>query len=227
MVGRKEDNVLRSQASILDGSLCLLLMGSFFFLGQPGIAQSEFMPSQSTSQQSASPTGSNLTMAASPEVSNSGTDVKLIATWFNKYDNIRRKSQMDAKSRAKANALLSKGLAIIVPGDDRNATQKLLNELITRYSVAIEALKLLPLYPETEKLHRGYYEYFNQARGLFSDYLAVQNNLLVTDAQGNPVAKSLMPRKQSLEMLDQNNKSYDAYLRQKFGIKAYDPGASK
>lgn len=149
------------------------------------------------------------------------TDSKLIRDWFNRYDQIRRKAQLDPRSKEQANALLSKGLAIIVPGDDRKATQKLLADLVTRYGAAAEELKQLPLYPETEKLHRGYYQYFSDARSLFSDYMAVQNNLLVPDAQGNPIAKSLMPRKQHLEMLDQNNKNYDEFLRRQLGIEAY------
>lgn len=149
------------------------------------------------------------------------TDSKLLKDWFSRYDQIRRKAQLDPRSKEQANALLSKGLAIIVPGDDRKATQKLLADLVTRYGAAAEELKQLPLYPETEKLHRGYYQYFSDARSLFSDYMAVQNNLLVPDAHGNPIAKSLMPRKQNLELLDQNNKNYDEFLRRQLGIEAY------
>lgn len=162
---------------------------------------------------------SSSALAGAP--ANSATDKKLLIEWFKKYDQIRRKAQLNPRARAEADALLSKGLAIIVPGDDKKATQKLLRDLVTRYNVAAESLKLLPLYPETEKLHRGYYQYFSQARALFADYIAVQNNILVPDANGNPLAKSLMPRKLQLENLDRSNKAMDDFLRKRFGIKAY------
>ncbi|HEY9712685.1 MAG TPA: hypothetical protein V6C72_04405, partial [Chroococcales cyanobacterium] len=59
------------------------------------------------------------------------------------------------------------------------------------------------------------------AKGLFSDYLTVQGNLFAQDGQGKSLAADLMPRKQSLEKLDQENKAVDAELRQRFGIAPY------
>jgi hypothetical protein len=144
-----------------------------------------------------------------------------IAQWFQNYDDIRRKAQMNPAEKAKADAMMSKAISMFIPGNDKIAAQKLLTSLVARYSQAVEDMKRLPLYPETEKLHRGYYQYFSNAKQLFSDYLTVQQNPLSTDNNGNPVAGSLMPRKQNLESLDQANKALDAQLRAQFNIPAY------
>ncbi|HEY9716567.1 MAG TPA: hypothetical protein V6C69_03780, partial [Trichormus sp.] len=74
---------------------------------------------------------------------------------------------------------------------------------------------------ETKELHIGYYQYFKSAAGIFNDYIAVQNNPLAADAQGNSIAAGLITRKSNLEMLDQRNKAIDAGLRQQFGIAPY------
>lgn len=155
-------------------------------------------------------------------VPNQQQNLANIQQWFSNYDQVRRAAQMNPQERQKADGLLSKGLSIIVPGDEKVATQALLNKLVNKYQMATEQMKRLPLYPETEKLHRGYYQYFNEARKLFSDYLRVQTNLFVVDEQtGKPVAGGLMLRKQNLEMLDQNNKALDEQLRNRFGIGPY------
>lgn len=182
---------------------------------------------EARAQNNANPSAQSPPAMSQASPTSGTTDFKTIQSWFNKYDQIRRKAQLSPKDKVKASALLSKGLAIIVPGDDKVASQKLLRDLVTRYSTAEAQIKLLPLYPETEKLHRGYYQYFNNAKLLFSDYMAVQNNVLATDSFGNPLAKTLLVRKQNLEMLDKNNKSYDEVLRKKFGIAAYKYDQSK
>lgn len=166
---------------------------------------------------------------SAPAITNSGkpTDRKLIIAWFKKYDEIRRNAQLSPKDKEEANALLSKGLAIIIPGDDKTQTQKLLKDLVSRYGAAEEQLKLLPLYPETGKLHRGYYQYFNNARILFGDYMAVQNNVLAKDKFGNPLAQTLMFRKKNLETLEKNNKGFDSFLRKQFKIPSYSYKADK
>ncbi len=128
---------------------------------------------------------------------------------------------MTPQERQKADTHLSKGLSIFIPGDEKVAVQKLLNSLVSRYNIASEAMKQLPLYPETKRLHLGYYQYFTSARLLFGDYLRVQQNPLVQDTAGNAVAPTLLPRKQELEMLDQANKALDAQLRNQFGIAPY------
>ncbi len=193
-------------------TLAFLLSLGPFFLSQ-GVAHGQEQPQL---------VNSSASMSQAPiSGSQQATDEKVLKDWFAKYDAIRRKAQLNPRARAEADALLSKGLAIIVPGDDKKATQKLLQDLVTRYNTAAEGLKQLPLYPETESLHRGYYQYFAQARALFADYMAVQNNILVPDAHGNPLAKSLMPRKLQLENLDRSNKAKDEFLRKKLGIKAY------
>ncbi|MBZ0189323.1 MAG: hypothetical protein K8F91_23970 [Candidatus Obscuribacterales bacterium] len=149
------------------------------------------------------------------------TDIKQLAEWFQCYDQIRRQAQLSPADKAKANALLSKGISLIVPGAEKEVTRKLLAGLVTRYNRAAEQMKLLPLYPETEQLHRGYYQYFNTAGMLFTDYLKVQNNILVPDATGAPLAGSLMPRKQNLEQLENNIKALDTSLRNKMNIAPY------
>ncbi|MBX9696066.1 MAG: hypothetical protein K2Z81_27005, partial [Cyanobacteria bacterium] len=149
------------------------------------------------------------------------TDGKLIQDWFSQYDQVRRAAQMSPKERSRADALLSKGLSIVIPGDEKIATRKLLTSLVTRYEQAIDGMKRLMMYPETEALQRGYYQYFFEARALFSDYLKVQDNLFAKDQMGTPIAASLMPRKQRLEALDTANKSLDARMRGAFGVPGY------
>lgn len=144
-----------------------------------------------------------------------------IRDWFQRYDQVRRQSQMNPVERQKADALMAKGISMFIPGDEKVATQKLLNNLVGRYATASEQMKGLPLYPETERLHRGYYQYFNNAHELFGDYLKVQDNILAKDGAGNALAGTLMTRKQNLETLDTNNKALDAQIRAQFGIAPY------
>src|SRR5690606_26110109 len=106
-----------------------------------------------------------------------GATESQLKEWFERYDEIRRSAQMSPAERKQADELMSKGLSIIVPGEEKDVSQKLLNSLVARYASACEKMKGLPLYSETEKLHRGYYQYFLQAQQLFGDYLKVQNNL--------------------------------------------------
>lgn len=146
---------------------------------------------------------------------------QVINQWFQNYDEIRRKAQMSPAERSKADGLMSKAIAMFIPGDDKVQAQKLLTGLVARYNQAVEDFKLLPLYPETERLHRGYYQYFVNARQLFGDYLAVQQNPLATDSAGNTIAATLLPRKQNLEALDVANKQLDGQVRAQFGIPAY------
>jgi hypothetical protein len=149
------------------------------------------------------------------------TPVPKIQEWFNHYDNIRRQAQMNPQEKAQSDAMMSKGLSIFMPGDDKAAMQGFLRTMIQRYDAAQAQLKGLPLYPETKELHIGYYQYFKSAAGIFNDYIAVQNNPLAADAQGNSIAAGLLTRKSNLEMLDQRNKAIDAGLRQQFGIAPY------
>lgn len=148
-----------------------------------------------------------------------------IQEWFQRYDQVRRQSQMTPSEKQKADGLMSKGmtgLGAMLAGDEKAATQSLLNKLVGKYQAAAEQMKQLPLYPETERLHRGYYQYFSDARRLFSDYLKVQSNLFAMDEEtGKPVAGLLMARKQNLETLDMNNKALDEQLRQQFNIPPY------
>lgn len=144
-----------------------------------------------------------------------------VSQWFAKYDQIRRTAQMTPSERQRADNLMAKGLSIVVPGPEKATTSQLLIKLVNKNAVAANQMKQLPLFKETEQLHRGYYQYFVNAQTLFADYLKVQQNIFAQDASGKALAGQLMPRKQDLEALDQNNKALDAQIRQQYGIPAY------
>lgn len=149
------------------------------------------------------------------------TNPNELRRWFGRYDQVRREAQMTPVERKKADGLLSKGLSIFVPGDEKTTTQALLSKLVAKYNAACEQMKQLELYPETKQLHLGYYRYFSDARGLFGDYLKVQENPLAKDQTGAVIAGGLMQRKQNLEFLDQNNKMLDQQLRNQIGVPPY------
>ena len=155
------------------------------------------------------------------QAANNGQAGVSVQQWFQSYDAVRRQAQMTPQERAKADAMLSKGLSIIVPGPEKACTQQLLTKLVGQYRTACQQLERLPLLPPTEQLHRGYYQYFSEAQGLFSDYLKVQDDLFAVDQNGKPLAGKLVERKASLEALDERNKDMDAQLRQQFSIPAY------
>jgi hypothetical protein len=144
-----------------------------------------------------------------------------IGQWFTRYDQIRHDAQMSPMERQQADNLMSKGLSILVPGDTKVATKQLLSTLVGRYQRACFQLKELPVIAPTQQLHTSYWNYFNTAGGLFSDYLRVQDNLFMTDPSGSPLAATLMQRKQSLEALEARCKQIDASARAQFGIPAY------
>lgn len=144
-----------------------------------------------------------------------------IAVWFSKYDAIRRAAQMNPQERQRADNLMSKGLSIVVPGPEKAITSQLLQKLVNKNRIAADQMKNLPLYKETEQLHRGYYQYFSTAQGLFNDYLRVQTDIMARDANGAMIATGLMNRKMALANLDESNKQLDAQLRQQFNIPAY------
>ncbi|HEY9715346.1 MAG TPA: hypothetical protein V6C72_17875, partial [Chroococcales cyanobacterium] len=102
-------------------------------------------------------TGSNA--GGTPEAQvQAGTPEAKIKDWFSKYDQVRRDAQMNPQERQRADNLMSKGLSIIVPGEEKTITQNLLSSLVARNGKAAEQLKLLPVYPETKALHLGYYK---------------------------------------------------------------------
>lgn len=145
-----------------------------------------------------------------------------VAQWFHNYDQIRHQAQMSAAERQRADTLLSQGFSILMPGDEKEATRRLLESMVTRYQRACNQLKQLPQLNQTAYLHHAYYNYFATAGQLFSDYLRVQNNLLITDATtGQPLATSLIQRKQNLESFEHECKQIDAQTRNKFGIAPY------
>jgi hypothetical protein len=149
------------------------------------------------------------------------TSSAVLKDWFSKYDEIRREAQMNPVDKQKADSMLSKGLAMFMPGPEKMEIQTLLQKLQLKNSIAADKLKKLNLYPETKALHFGYYQYFNDAQTLFGDYLKVQDNLMAKDAQGNSVMGQLMGRKAALEQLDIKNKALDEQLRQQLVIAPY------
>jgi hypothetical protein len=145
-----------------------------------------------------------------------------IGQWFTRYDQIRFDAQMSPQERQQADALMSRGLSILVPGDNKIATKQLLSMMVGRYQRACAQLKELPQIGPTQQLQGNYFNYFNTAGGLFADYLRVQDNLFLTDATtGTPVAAGLIQRKQMLEALEAQCKQMDSVARQQFGIPAY------
>lgn len=144
-----------------------------------------------------------------------------IGDWFGRYDMVRYRAQMNPAERKRADEMLSKGLSLIVPGEEKQATQALLISLVQRYQRAANELKTLPMIKPTQQLHQGYYQYFITAGKLFSDYVAVQNNLFATDQAGQLLSAGLMQRKQGLETLERSCKQLDGQLRQQFNVAPY------
>ena len=145
-----------------------------------------------------------------------------VRQWFSQYDQIRRQAQMNPGERQQSDYLLSRGMAILMPGEEKIAARQILMKLVNKYQLAKVAMQGLPPIPETLNLHRGYYQYFNNAHQLFSDYLRVQDNLFVTDAStGKPVAGQLLQRKAMLEQLRQQIQGLDEQTRNQFGIPPY------
>jgi hypothetical protein len=145
---------------------------------------------------------------------------KLI-TWFDNYDAIRRQAQLSPPERAEADALLSKGLAILTPGPDRDAARILLQKMVGNYQVATNNIAALPVFPETEPLRQGYYQYFSTAKNLFGDYLTVQDNFFAQDANGKPVIQSLLERKEQLEQINSYVHDLDSKARAQYNIPPY------
>jgi hypothetical protein len=157
--------------------------------------------------------------SAEPSGSTSMTSIR---QWFATYDDIRRQAQMSPQEKGQADAMMSKGLSMIIPGEEKTQSQALLSSLLGRYEIACARLKRLEYYPETASLHKGYYQYFEDASRLFTDYLKVQGSLFAVDEQtGKPLAGELLERKEALTALEERNKSLDSQLRRQFGIAAY------
>ncbi|MBX9666380.1 MAG: hypothetical protein K2X93_02130 [Candidatus Obscuribacterales bacterium] len=210
------------QYSLILG-VALTLLGVPQSTSAQGGESQPYVPPEVSIPQTAMPVGfSQGARGAAPSGAQDESRAQAVATWFRRYDDVRRKAQMNESDRAKADKLMSKAFSMFIPGEEKNQAQKLLTSLVARYSAASDAMKQLPLYPETDRLHRGYYQYFSTARQLFSDYLTVQANPLAQDATGNPVAAGLLNRKQSLEALDQANKALDAQLRSQWNVPAYE-----
>ena len=169
------------------------------------------------SQYQAENTGMSQASGQMPSSANR-TNPQQLRSWFSAYDMVRKQAQMSPSEKERADNLLSQGLSVFVPGPNKIQAQKLLTGLVDKYQVAINKMKAMPLYPETEKLHRGYYQYFSDAKTLFSDYLRVQDNLMVKDEHGKGIMPQLMARKANLESLEMQVKQLDSDLRGQYSI---------
>lgn len=141
--------------------------------------------------------------------------------WFLKYDEIRRRSQMNPIEKQQADALLARGFGLFMPAQDKAAARQLLGDLINRYNLATQSLRALPALPETKVLKDEYLGYFENAKQLFIDYLKVQDNLFVVDNNGQSIAKQLIQRKMLLENIERSSKDIDYQMRQAYGIAPY------
>lgn len=149
-----------------------------------------------------------------------------VSDWFGKYNEIRHRAQMTPDEKERSGRLLTQGMMASVfhaPEDsgDKQASAALLKKMVDRYTKAASEMDQLAAPPETKKLHLGYRQYFQNARGVFSDYLKIQGNLFATDASGNSIIGKLQERKSALEALDASNKELDAQLRAKYHIAPY------
>ncbi len=141
--------------------------------------------------------------------------------WFLKYDEIRRRAQMNPIEKQQADGLLARGLSLFMPGQDKLAGKQLLSGLVIRYQTATQSMQSLQVLPETKKLQEAYYQYFETAMRLFQDYLKVQDNLFAVDNTGQSIAKQLIQRKAELENLEHMCKELDAQTRSAYGVAAY------
>ena len=165
---------------------------------------------------------SSSSSVAAPSSGGAASNPAQIKQWFSRYDVVRKQAQMSPSEKEQADNLLSQGLSVFVPGPNKTQAQKLLTGLVSKYQVASNQMKAMALYPETSQLHRGYYQYFTDARALFSDYLRVQDNLMVKDERtGKSIMPQLMARKADLEKLEQQVKQLDGELRAQFAIAPY------
>lgn len=168
------------------------------------------------------PTGMGTYPAVAPVPTQAPGPTLTIAQWFQRYDQIRREAQMSPTERQQADTLLSRGISILVPGQQKLETKALLSNMVGRYQRACMQLKQLPQIQPTQQLHLSYFNYFSNAGNLFNDYLRVQDNLFLTDATtGQPVAASLLQRKQMLEALETRCKQVDSATRAQFGVPPY------
>lgn len=141
--------------------------------------------------------------------------------WFLNYDEIRRRAQMNPIEKQRADGLLARGFGLFMPGQDKLAAKQLLSELVQKYQSAAQSLQTLAPLEETKPLQEAYFQYFDSAMLLFSDYLKVQDNVFAVDNTGQSIAKQLIQRKLSLESLEHNCKELDFRTRQAFGVAPY------
>lgn len=141
--------------------------------------------------------------------------------WFLQYDEVRRRAQMNPIEKQQADGLLARGLGLFMPGQDKLAAKQLLSGLVMRYQTASRSLQGISPLPETRQLQESYFQYFDNAMHLFSDYLKVQDNVFAVDNTGQSIAKQLIQRKIALESLEHQCKQIDWQLRQQYGVAPY------
>lgn len=128
---------------------------------------------------------------------------------------------MNPIEKQKSDGLLARGLGLFMAGPDKLAAKQLLGTLAERYQGACQSLRKLAPLPETKELQGLYFQYFEAAMFLFTDYLKVQDNIFAVDNTGQSIAKQLIQRKLALENLEHSCKELDSRARQVYGIAPY------
>ncbi|MBZ0185419.1 MAG: hypothetical protein K8F91_04130 [Candidatus Obscuribacterales bacterium] len=141
-----------------------------------------------------------------------------IASWFSKYDGIRRAAQMSPAEKVKANKLIDKGFFILLPGFGRISAQRLLKKMVSRYEKASVELEELPEIPETKELQLAYQSYFKNAHSVFKDCRRLISHPFAHSKDGGSLKKSIKKRKEQLDILESQNKLLDARLRDNLHI---------
>lgn len=186
-----------------------------------GLPQAQ-MQQQYNPQFGAMPNAAGAQLQSSPGMKKpSAQQSAQVFHWFIQYDEVRRRAQMNPIERQQADGLLARGFSLFMPGQDKMAAKQLLTNLVNKYHGATQAMKALPVVPETKQLQIAYYQYFENAMNLFADYLRVQDNIFAVDSTGQAIAKQLLQRKVALEALEHNCKNLDLQMRQHYGVAAY------
>ena len=180
---------------------------------QPGMPQG--MPNGGFQQPMNQPMNQGSAIKVNPQ------QAAKVYQWFLKYDEIRRRAQMDPIEKQRADGLLARGFGLFMPGQDKVAAKQLLGGLVQKYQVASQSLQAMPPLKETQQLHEMYFQYFDTAMHLFSDYMKVQDNVFAVDNTGQSIAKQLIQRKMALENLEHACKDLDYRMRQSYGVAPY------
>ena len=137
-----------------------------------------------------------------------------IKSWFNRYDQIRRRAQMSMTEKARAQRLTTAALS----GNPKDvaAAKAMLSSLATRYSNALAAMNSLPKMRETQQLQTAYSRYFRTGKAVFQ-------NLRSTINGGNKPAMlvAMQQGKSKMSAVDGQAKAIDRKVRKMYKIPAY------